>query len=266
MHFTRTIALLPLALLAVLTSCGHEEKKSEELTSTEFSSAEDTTKYPLKGNATFKQLNSTVNSVILTGLDSIRLINIYKVRPGSEKNVNREEGTTYYRKLDDNTGEPSADEDNFCYFMPGMDVISGYNLINVGHYDMAASRLSYFFQKPVLVRNLYFPGIKRDSLKGVPVSRDFFLASVYDQDTNNDSLINKKDLRRMYHFDKRNTTRTALLPERYSAIRSTYDYRNDVMYIYAKYDANKNGTTEKTEPVSIFYIDLKTPSKARKMI
>jgi len=259
---------IPALIILLLAACSENEKrekKMEQLTATEFAQ-KDTTSYPLSGKATFGQLNSSVNSVLLTGLDSIRLINIYKVKPGTEKNIDREEYSSYHQKINENNGNISHAEDDFNYFMPGMDVIGGYNLINVAHYDLAKGKLSYFFQKPVLVRNLYFPGVKRDSLKGIPISRDYFLASVYDEDTNRDSLINRKDLRRLYHFDKDNRVKTALLPANYSSIRSTYDYRNDVMYVYARFDANKNGSAEKTEPIAIFWVDLKKPNMSRKMI
>lgn len=259
------VALAASAALLLFSCEEKREKKMEQLTATEFSD-NDTTSYPLSGKATFGQLNSSINSVLLTGMDNIRLINIYKVKPGTEKNIDREEYSSYHQKINENDGSISHAEDDFNYFMPGMDVISGYNLINVAHYDMAKGRLSYFFGKPVLVRNLYFPGVKKDSLRGLPISRDFFLASVYDEDTNRDSLINKKDLRRLYHFDKHNRTKTSLLPQGYSSIRSTYDYRNDAMFVYARYDSNKNGASEKTEPISIFWIDLKNPTLARRMI
>lgn len=263
----RPLLFLALACL-LLVSCKDDlQKKPEQLTASEFSNPEDSLKYALRENTSFSQINSSVNSVVLTGLDSIRLVNIYKLRPETDRNINREEGTTYYPKsVDENGNFIKNAEDDFAYFMPGMDVISGYNLINVGHYDLASAKLSYFFKKPVLVRNLYFPGVKKDSLRGQPISRDFFLASVYDEDTNNDMLINKKDLRRMYHFDKNNKAQTALLPAHYSAVRSTYDYKTDVMYIYARFDANKNGSAEKKEPISIFWVDLKKPNLARKMI
>jgi hypothetical protein len=139
-------------------------------------------------------------------------------------------------------------------------------MINMGHHDIETEKLSFIFEHPVLIRTFYFPGIKSDSLNHKPVMRDYFLVSVYDEDTNQDSLINTKDLRKFYHIDRFNTKKTQIIPCDYSAIRSTYDYKNDIMYIYARYDTNKNGMPEKEEPVAIFWIRLSEPTIVKKMI
>jgi hypothetical protein len=89
---------------------------------------------------------------------------------------------------------------------------------------------------------------------------------VYDEDTNQDLLINTKDLRKFYHIDQFNTKKTQIIPRDYSAIRSTYDYKNDIMYIYTRYDANKNGMPDKEEPVAIYWIRLSEPTIVKKMI
>ncbi|MDR3235724.1 MAG: hypothetical protein LBT48_03230 [Prevotellaceae bacterium] len=127
-------------------------------------------------------------------------------------------------------------------------------------------RLSYFFDNHVLIRTLYFPGVRSDSLNRQPVARNYFLVSVYDEDTNRDSLITTKDLRKFYHIDRLNTQKTQLIPSGYSAIRSDYDFQNDVMYIYARYDVNDNGTPEKNEPVAIYWIKLSDPTVIGKII
>ena len=150
--------------------------------------------------------------------------------------------------------------------MPGIDIINGYNMINIGHYNIEKEKLTYLFQKPVLVKTLYFPGLKSDSLNGKPIKRNFFMVSVYDEDTNRDSLINKKDLRKIYHFDELNLKKTSLIPPNYSAVRSTYDYKNDIYYIYTKVDINKNGIADKTEPISIFWVKLNEPVNVKKII
>jgi len=53
----------------------------------------------------------------------------------------------------------------------------------------------------------------------------------------------------------------ALIPENYSVIKSEYDPDNDFMYVFAKLDANNNGQQEEDEPIHIYWIDLKNPSK-----
>ncbi len=248
--------------LIFICSCGRDEqKKEEQLTLDEYSrDADKDSATGLQASIGFKQLTSSANSVLLTGMDRYRLLPIYKLKPKADRNLDYYNDSSYEYDYE----AESAGEDSFRYFMPGMDIIHGYNLINVGHYDMQHGKLSYFFSKPVLVRTLYFPGVKRDSINKLPVSRNFFLASVYDEDTNRDSLINKRDLRHFYHFDEANSTKTAILPPTHSAIRSTYDYKNDVMYIHARFDSNKNGIPERNEPINIFWISLKSPGPAKK--
>lgn len=208
---------------------------------------------------TSTNLTTTANKVILTGLDSIRLVSMYKIRPEADKNINYSEDSSYYGYHDNN-------EDSYNYFMPGLDIISGYNLINIAHYNLGNNKTSFLFKKPVLIKTVYYPGVKKDSLLEKPISRNYFMVSAYDEDTNKDTLINKKDLRRLYHFDKLNTKKTQLIPSDYGVIKSSYDYKNDIMYIYAKHDTNKNGTGDKNETMHIFWIDLKDPKVAKKML
>jgi hypothetical protein len=40
---------------------------------------------------------------------------------------------------------------------------------------------------------------------------------------------------------------------------------NDVMYLFARHDANRNGMAEKKEPLHIFWLNLKSPMKATRM-
>jgi hypothetical protein len=57
-----------------------------------------------------------------------------------------------------------------------------------------------------------------------------------------------------------------VIPSGYSVLRSTYDYKNDIMFIYTRNDFNKNGTLEKEEPIVIYWIKLSNPTVAKKMI
>ncbi|MDR2038176.1 MAG: hypothetical protein LBQ60_09655 [Bacteroidales bacterium] len=189
-------------IVFLMVSCGKKtEKKIEQLTYNEFQQNMPTG-IATKDNPTYGQLTSSSNSVLLTGIDRIRLIPIYKINPKTDKDVQYGLGMTYFSYWD------KDEEDYYKYFMPGIDIVYGYNLINIGHYDIETEKLSYFFENPVLIRTLYFPGLKRDSLRHQPVSRDYFLVSVYDEDTNQDSLINTKDMRKFYHIDQFNHKKT----------------------------------------------------------
>ena len=198
-------------------------------------------------------------SVLLTGHQQFRLTTIYKV------NFNRRTETTfigsnnYYYSYND-FGREQGNNWNYN-FMPGLEIVYGYNLVNVSLFDNVSEKKKEFFDKPVLIKNLYFPSFSKDTLYGKPVLRNYYLVSVYDEDTNKDGFINVHDLRRFYYFDLKAENKTALLPENYHVISSEYDPGNDYMYVFAKLDQNDNGKGDDEEDIHIYWIDLKNPLK-----
>jgi hypothetical protein len=246
----------------ILLSCSEKaHKKDQSISLSEIDSTYSVdTATGLSSSNSFSQVNTTPNSIILTGLNNVRLFSVYKIPGGLDKNILYDEGTSYFKE------EYGENEHEYKYFMPGIDIVHGYNLVNIGHYRVDSGTLSYFFETPVLIKTLYFPGVKKDSVGKQEANRNFFLVSVYNSDTNKDSLITNKDLRRFFFIDALNKNKISLLPENYSAIRSSYDYRNDIMFIHARHDQNKNGIPEASEPVSIFRLDLKNPVTLKKII
>ncbi len=223
------------------------------LSSSDTSDTNDSLLNSVTGNVTMKQIATFPNKVILTGLEDQRLVSIYKSKSTSDNNsISKLE---YY-------SEESEDEANL-HFMPGIDILFGYNLLNIAHYDLKLEKVNFLFSHPVLVKTLYYPSYEQDSLNNKPITRNFYLVSAYDEDTNKDTLINKKDLRRFYHFDAKTSFKTQLIPNDYSVIRSQYDSKNDIMYVFASHDENRNGTQDKSESVHIFWFNLKTPDKAK---
>ncbi len=138
-------------------------------------------------------------------------------------------------------------------------------MVNVSHYDIAKNKQKYFFEKPVLIKTLYYPAFSKDTLNYQPVNREYFIVSVYDEDTNKDGFINQKDLRRIYLFDINGERQKTLVPENYSVFKSNYDLDNDFMYVFAQLDINGNGKRDEGEPVHIFWIDLKRPDITGRM-
>jgi hypothetical protein len=258
-HNIMTKILFTVLSTILLISCNqNKEKKIEQLTYNEYESNK-VDSSGLNEKYTFQQIPNSPSSVMLTGIDEIKLIPIYKIKKDTDKSISYIQESSYREQYEN-------ERLNFRYFMPGMDLISGYNLINVAHYNLATGQLSYFFKKPALIRNLYFPGVRHDSLNGQPIARNFFLLSAYDEDTNKDSLINKKDFRRIYFIDKINSQKISLIPNTHSAIRSTYDYKSDIMYVYARHDTNKNGVPDKSEPINIFLINMQIPTESKKIL
>ena len=257
--FTINIILSGLALaLSILSACStKKEKQSEEQIVINPIAVEDTPDSLLNsitGNATMKQIASFPSRVILTGMDDHRLVTVYKSK---QEPINSSSGARYSYDTHENMDEYNQ------HFMPGIDILFGYNLLNIAHYDLKLEKGNFLFNHPVLVKTVYYPSFVQDSLNKQPINRNYYLVSVYDEDTNKESLINKKDLRRFYHFDATSSQRNQLIPSDYSVIRSQYDAKNDCMYVFARHDENKNGTQEVKEPVHIFLFSLKSPDKAK---
>jgi hypothetical protein len=198
------------------------------------------------------------SNILLTGIPKCRLATIYKV------NFNRD-STTFIGSNDfhynyESIGESKGNQWN-NNFLPGLEAAYGYNLVNISHFDIETQRQKYFFENPVLIKTLYYPAFSKDTLNFKPVNRNYFMISVYDEDTNKDSFINVNDLRRFYSFDSNADHKKAIIPVNCSAFKSEYDPANDFIYVFAKLDENNNGQIDELEPVHIFWVDLKNPER-----
>lgn len=253
--------LIVSAFFATLFSCndGKSIAQDEQISVTEqpVISAEDTVKANIiNGNLSLNQIPTAPNRVVLTGMAQHRLVTVYKLMPPQESRAGFK--TSYYYE--------DYDRSEYVeHFMPGFDIIYGYNLLNVGHHDMTTQKTNMLFQKPVLVKTVYYPSFVQDSLNKKPINRNYYFISVYDQDTNGDTLISRHDLRRFYYFNADTEEKIQLLPSNYSGVRSQYDSMNDVMYLFARLDENNDGFIERKEPLHIFWIALKDPTRAVRM-
>lgn len=257
-------AILAITTLLFFNNCNRNRNKGEEQIPIDISgettdtlSTTDTLN-AVAGNSSMKLLPSYPQEVILSGMPEHRLISIYKKRKSEHSN----KGTDY---LNSRGYEPAYDADTYEHYMPGLDLQFGYNMLNLAYYHMPSGANHYLFPSPVLIKALYYPSFEPDSLYKKPIRRDYFLVSVYDEDTNKDTLINRFDLRRFYHFDATCKVKTQLVPADHSVIRSEYDPLNDAMFIYARKDENKNGKQDPKEPMHVFWIDLKNPEKAKQV-
>jgi len=241
-------------LILVINGCTSKPEAPEQLNLRSTVAHDTLLSNAIDGTLSPDQILTTPHRVVLTGMVNHRLITIYKL--GFEKRVT--EYNSYYDY------DPWY-SDHQQHYMPGIDLISGYNLLNVGHYDITEEKLNLLFDKPVLVKSIYYPSFVQDSLDDKPINRNYYLLSVYDEDTNRDSLIDNKDLRRFYQYPASGLQPLQVIPADYSVIRSQYDSGNDVMYIYARHDYDKNGLASDKEPVHIFWINLKQPALAKRM-
>lgn len=198
------------------------------------------------------------SSVLLTGTPNVRLTTVYKV------NFRKDNKTTFIGSnsfIYKDESESDADNNWNSHIIPGLEAVYGYNLVNISHYDIKKNKQKLFFEKPVLIKTLYYPAFSRDTLKNKPVNREYFIVSAYNEDTNKDNFINLNDLRRLYLFNLNGDMQKQFIPENYSVYKSDYDSDNDFMYIFAQLDMNGNGSRDEGEPIHIFWIDLKNPTQ-----
>ncbi|MEM9339578.1 MAG: hypothetical protein AAGA66_12665 [Bacteroidota bacterium] len=203
------------------------------------------------------ELATRPRSVLLTKHSDHRLVPIYKIN--YDKNGKPYSGSNNFHR----NWRPSEPGNNWNNnYLPGFEALYGYNLINVSHYTNETQTQNEFFTKPVLIKTLYYPAFSNDTLNFKLVVRDYYMVSVYDEDTNKDGYVNARDLRRLYLFDLNGKRIKNLVPTHHSVMSSEYDPANDFMYVFTKVDQNVNGQMEEEEPTHIFWIDLKDPKKS----
>ncbi len=210
--------------------------------------------------ATFK---TQPNSVLSTGMQSIRITPVFKVNKNTKNNQHYTGSNNFLYNYESASHELG---NNWNYnFMPGFHGVYGFNIVNLMYYNYIENKQKPFFKKPVLVKTVYYPSTTADTLNKIPVLRNYFMISAYDEDTNGDSIINQKDLRRFYLFDSMANFTKPLIPKNYGVFKSSYDRANDHMQVFAKLDSNGNGMIDDLEPIHIFWIDLKNPERTGKM-
>lgn len=202
------------------------------------------------------KLETQPRNVLLTFNPEHRLTPVYKVNYDTKTKTPFTGSNAFHNNWNYNSENGNNWNNNF---MPGFEAVYGYNFVNVSHYNNATKTENTLFEKPVLIKTLYYPTFSKDTLNFQAVKRNYYMVSVYDEDSNKDGFINVKDLRKFYHFDINGQQKKALIPDDYSVMSSEYDSANDFMYVFAKKDLNKNGEMETNEPTDIFWIDLKNP-------
>ena len=204
------------------------------------------------------KLETRPRNVLLTKNPAHRLVPIYKVNYDKKTGKPFTGSNNYHTKW---VGDQEEGNNWNSNFMPGFAAVYGYNFVNVSHYNNQTKIENKLFEKPVLIKTLYYPAFSKDTLNHQPVERKFYMVSVYDDDSNKDGYVNAKDLRRFYYFDIHGKNKRALLPKNYSVLSSEYDSENDLMYVFAKLDGNNNGQMEQEEETSIFWVDLNNPEE-----
>ncbi|MGN6647557.1 MAG: hypothetical protein ACTHJT_13635 [Cytophaga sp.] len=252
--------IVMLAVLALATAaCSNDklEEKGFQVSASPESGGEDEEQADGWHKDSLK-FDTRPSHVLLTGVPNVRLATIYKVNVNKRNNSTFIGSNGFHYKYEETEDPHNSWHGNL---MPGLEGVYGYNMVNVSHYDIKENKQHNLFEKPVLIKSVYYPSFSKDTLNDKPVQRNYFIVSVYNDDTNKDGFINLKDLRRLYLFDLNGEKQKALVPENYSVYKSEYDSANDLMYIFARLDANNNGRVDVNEPANIFWVDLKDPMK-----
>ncbi|MGB0932096.1 MAG: EF-hand domain-containing protein [Chitinophagales bacterium] len=259
----KLICILLLSSLIFIYGCSDNklEKKGFSVSNSNSTIEEDEEEEKINGLREDVLLFETrPRNVLLTGIPEHRLTPIFKVNYDKKTKVPFVGSNGYhtsYREI----GESKSNQWN-NNIMPGFEAVYGYNFVNVSHYNLKTQTAKKFFEKPVLIKTLYYPTFSKDTLNNLPVLRNHYMVSAYDEDTNKDGFINVNDLRRFYFFDINAGNKAPLIPKNYSVMSSEYDPANDIMYVFAKMDENKNGKIENSEDVHVFWIDLNNPKRA----
>ncbi len=259
MYIMKTIpTIFAVVILLILAGCkeDHLEEKGFQVRPTAADNEEDQANWINQDSLKF---DTRPSNVLLTGIQNIRLTTIYKVNFNKERKANFIGSNDYYGNYTDIANTSGNQWNN--NFMPGIVAVYGYNMVNISHYDINTNKQRNFFEKPVLIKTLYYPAYSKDTLNFKPVSRNYFMVSVYNNDTNKDGFINIKDLRRFYLFNINGDKQNALVPENYSVLKSEYDPENDFIYVFAKLDENQNGQQDESEPIHIYWVDLNDPTR-----
>lgn len=256
----KILLFLCIALSAVACTKQDIEKKKGIRVSTPVETDEQTgnTKASASLNVGPEEIVTRPGRVILTKHPQYRLIPVFKL------NYNKK-GEPYTGRISKHRfwAEETPGHNRNGNFMPGTAAAYGYKLMNISLSNFKEGTQQLFFDEPALIKTLYYPAISEDSINFKPVVRDYYMVSVYDEDTNGDGFIDFKDLRRFYLFDLEGKLQKALIPKSYGVLSSEYDIENDIMFVSAKLDANKNGKLETEEETHIFSINLKTPEEVR---
>jgi len=258
----KTQLIISLAFICFITSCSNGKLEEKGFQVRNISGNSDMEQQDGLNNDSLK-FETRPSNVLLTGVPNVRLTTIYKVNVNKKNNNTFIGSNSFHYRYEENKNYIGNNWNN--NLMPGIEAVYGYNMVNVSHYDINENKSILFFEKPVLIKTIYYPTFSKDTLNNKSVTRNYFIVSVYNDDTNKDGFINLKDLRRLYLFNINGLKQKELVPENYSVIKSEYDPENDYMFVFSQLDNNKNGQQDVGEPIHIFWIDLKDPNKTGRL-
>ena len=242
--------------VCLILSCSDNQmnNRSQSLTRTTEGSSDDCNEIP--SNAS--NVASRPKNILLTRYPNIRITPIFQMLKNNYNDQLHSGSPDFHYSYP----APGITNDNWNNnLIPGFRAVYGLKMVNVYIHDLNQKKQKALFNKPVLINTIYYPTETIDTLKGKRILREYIMVSAYDEDTNKDSFINDKDLRRLYLFNISGDRITELIPKNLNVIKSEYDYINDYLYVFARKDLNSNGKSEELEPVVIYWMNLSNPTE-----
>lgn len=151
MKYLQTV--FALALVYFMTSCsnGKLEEKGFQVSST----SDNPEKERLNGlSSDSLKIDTRPSSVLLTGVPNVRLTTIYKVNLNKKDNSTFVGSDSFYYRYEESEAYKGNNWNN--NLMPGLKAVYGYNMVNISHYNIKENKQKNFFEKPVLIRTVYY--------------------------------------------------------------------------------------------------------------
>jgi len=131
----------------------------------------------VEGYRKLNQLITRPGDILMTGIDKHRLVPVYKLNYTKKYNQPYIGYTRFYRTYleryyNDGYYEERRSVSYFEHYMPGIEAVTGYNMLNISHYDVEDKINKTLFEKPVLINTVYYPSQRQDSLYDKPITRD----------------------------------------------------------------------------------------------
>jgi hypothetical protein len=181
-------SILIFAILYFFTSCAKEKHEKGFQVSEIIDNSEETQKDGFSPDSLKHEIRPT--NVLVTGVSNVRLINLYKLNWNKKDKTNFIGSNSFHYNYENYENDKDKSNNWNNKIIPGLEAVYGYNMVNISHYDIEKNIQKTFFDKPVLIKTLYYPTPSKDTLNFKPVKRSFFIVTVYDEDTNKDSFLN----------------------------------------------------------------------------
>ena len=162
--------IMILILATFLTSCSDSKIEKKGFQVSEI--LEDENGQKIVGlNIDSLKLETRPRNVLLTNNPEHRISPIYKVNY-NKKNEPYTGSNSYHTNWNSNHEDGNNWNNNF---MPGFEAVYGYNFVNISHYNNQTKKENKLFEKPFLIKTLYYPSFSKDTLNFEAINRKYYI-------------------------------------------------------------------------------------------